>query len=111
MGLGNILKDLKDDLFTYRTVKVRGRGRTFRGLSLSLSLSLWEIRFPQRLGRLERAVFSFFLDGTISNGRGEVLFVLSRLCASIRRDLFLSLSLFLSFSFSLSLSLSLWVKC
>ncbi len=111
MGLGNILKDLKDDLFTYRTVKVRGRGRTFRGLSLSLSL--WEIRFPQRLGRLERAVFSFFLDGTISNGRGEVLFVLSRLCASIRRDLFLSLSLFLSFSFSLSLSLSLslWVKC
>ena len=64
--------------------------------SLSLSLSLGGIRFPQRLGRLERAVFSFFLDGTISNGRGEVLFVLSRLCASIRRDL------------SLSLSLSLW---
>ena len=78
--------------------------------SLSLSFSRG-IRFPQRLGRLERAVFSFFLDGTISNGRGEVLFVLSRLCASIRRDLFLSLSLFLSFSFSLSLSLSLWVKC
>ena len=71
--------------------------------SLSLSLSLWEIRFPQRLGRLERAVFSFFLDGTISNGRGEVLFVLSRLCASIRRDLFLFLFLFLFLSLSLSL--------
>ena len=93
MGLGNILKDLKDDLFTYRTVKVRGRGQTFRGLSLlgdSISPKTWTAR---------ACCLLVFLDGTVSNGRGEVLFVLSRLCVSIRRDL------------SLSLSLSLGVKC
>ena len=99
MGLGNILKDLKDDLFTYRTVKVRGRGRTFRGLSLSLSLFLSGDSISPKTWTARACCLLVFLDGTVSNGRGEVLFVLSRLCASIRRDL------------SLSLSLSLGVKC
>ena len=99
MGLGNILKDLKDDLFTYRTVKVRGRGRTFRGLSLSLSLSLGGFDFPKDLDGSSVLSSRFSRRHRLERTMGSAL----RALASLRIDSTRSLSL--------SLSLSLGVKC
>ena len=103
MGLGNILKDLKDDLFTYRTVKVRGRGRTFRGLSLSLSLSLFgRFDFPKDLDGSSVLSSRFFSTAPSRTDEGKC-----SSCSRVSAHRFdaISFSLFLSFSLSLSLSL------
>ena len=107
MGLGNILKDLKDDLFTYRTVKVRGRGRTFRGLSLSLSL-FGRFDSPKDLDGSSVLSSRFFSTAPSRTDEGKC-----SSCSRVSAHRFdaISFSLFLSFSLSLSLSLSLWVKC
>ncbi len=103
MGLGNILKDLKDDLFTYRTVKVRGRGRTFRGLSLSLSLSLGDSISPKTWTARACCLLVFSRRHHLERTRGSAL----RALASLRIDSTRSLSLSFSLSLFLFLSLSL----